>query len=143
MIVYEHFPSQPSEKKVIPSSPAKSNDVHPPNSSPGRAQKYYTSEQRQRFSDFQHKHNMRELKVGRAIEHLRDKVKLGSSRGGGACASPTPSHRRVDTVRKLEQTSFIHSFVGHENANDQYPASMLSNRERKSPQHNTNNGYSS
>ena len=60
---------------------------------------------------------MRELKVGRALEHFREKVLLGSGRGG-ACASPAPSQQRENTVRKLEQTSFIHSFVGHENAND-------------------------
>ena len=84
---------------------------------------------------------MGELKVGRALEYFRDKVKMSSSRGG-ACASPAQSHRREDTVRKLEQTSFIHSFVGHENANDQYPASMLSTK-RMSPQQNLNNGYSS
>ena len=60
---------------------------------------------------------MRELKVGKALEHFREKVLLGSGRGG-ACISPAPSQHRENTVRKLEQTSFIHSFVGHENAND-------------------------
>ena len=55
---------------------------------------------------------MKSLKVGQALEHLRNKGVLGSGR---AYASPPP---RQDAVKKLEQTSFIHSFVGHENAND-------------------------